>query len=49
MPLDFPPGNFWPLIGKNGARIKGKKMGIVEENVEKWIKEGGKLGNIEKN
>ena len=24
-PRDFPPGNFWRLIGKNKARKKGKK------------------------
>ena len=43
-PRDFKPGNFWPLIWKNGARKKGQKMGNVEENEEKWKQEGGKLG-----
>ena len=33
-PRDFPPGNFWRLIGKNEAREKGKNMGNVEENEE---------------
>ena len=41
-PRDFPPGNFWRLIGKNVARRKGKKMEKVEENKEKGKREGGK-------
>ena len=45
-PRDFPPVNFWWLIGKNEARKKSKKMGNVEENEEKWKKEGWKLGKI---
>ena len=47
-PRDFPTGNFWQLIGKNEARKEGKKMGNVQENEEKWKKEGWKLGKIEK-
>ena len=43
-PRDIPPGNFWQLIGENEARKKGKKMWNVEENEEKWIKEGWKSG-----
>ena len=39
-PRDFPPGNFWRLIGKNEAGKKGKKMGNVEESEGKWEKEG---------
>ena len=37
-PRDFPAGNFWRLIGQNEARKKGKKVGNVEENEEKWKK-----------
>ena len=37
---DFPPGNFWRLIGKNEARKKVKKNRNVEENEQKWKKEG---------
>ena len=43
---DFPPGNFWRLIGKNEAKKKGKKMENVEENEEKWKK--GKRKNFKK-
>ena len=42
-PRDFPPGNFWRLIGKNEARKKGKKMGNVEENEEIWKKRRSKM------
>ena len=35
-PRDFPPGNFWQVVGKNEARKRGKKMGNVGG---KWKKE----------
>ena len=31
-PRDFPPGNFWRLIGKNEARKKGKKWEMLRKN-----------------
>ena len=48
-PRDFPPGNFWRLIGKDEARKKRNKMEKMlkkmrkngkgkEENEEKWEK-----------
>ena len=30
-PRDFPPGNFWQLIGKNEAMKKGKKWEILRK------------------
>ena len=43
-PTGFLPGNCWRLIGKMRQGKKGKKMGRVEENEEKWKKERLKLG-----
>ena len=39
---DFPRGIFCRVIGKNEARKKVLKMENVEENEEKWKREGGK-------
>ena len=35
-------------MGKNEARKKGKTMENVEENEEKWNREGGKKGKGQK-
>ena len=41
-PKGFPPGNFWRQIGKCEAWKKVLKIENVEENEEKWKREGGK-------
>ena len=47
-PREFPPGNFWQLIGKNEARKRREKKGKME-NVEENEENGkGKEENEEK-
>ena len=47
-PQRLSTGKFWRLIGKNEARKAMKKMENIEENEEKWKREGGKVGKMKK-